>query len=156
MPYEESLYGPKSKLPCFGTFASTGNRVEDPGNLGSRKVGIDQQAGFRLHLLFVSRRFQRVASAGGAPVLPDDCGSDWFAGLPVPDERRLALIGDADTGDPFHTARLGKGLAANAKGFLPDRLSILLDPAIGGISQRHFLLRQGNLDKVPVEHDGPR
>ena len=42
---------------------------------------------------------QRVAHGRGAPALPDNREVDGLARRPVPDERGLALVGDADRGD---------------------------------------------------------
>jgi hypothetical protein len=72
---------------------------------------------------------QPVAHAGGTPVLPDDCGRERLPGLAIPQQRRLALIRDADAGevlrrDPGVRQRLARAIELRAQ----DLLRIVLDP----------------------------
>ena len=55
---------------------------------------------------------------------------DGLSGCPVPDERRLALVGDADRGDrvPADAGRL-EGALERAADALPDFFGFVLDPA---------------------------
>jgi hypothetical protein len=66
-------------------------------------------------------------------------------GLPrgaVPDDRGLALVGDADRGDVFRLQPgLFQRLAANRDRRGPDVLGLVLDPARGREMLREFLLR---------------
>jgi len=73
--------------------------VEDPLQLGGRKIGIDQQPGARGDPVAMPGLAQFGAEIGGAPVLPDDGIMDRRARGPVPDKRGFALVGDADGGD---------------------------------------------------------
>ena len=59
------------------------------------------------------RRFKRFAMVRRAPVLPDDRGRNRFARRPVPDQCRLALIGDPDRSHFVRPAKLGDHRAAN-------------------------------------------
>ena len=73
---------------------------------------------------------QRRAGRLGAAVLPDDGIADRLSGRAVPDQRGLALIGDADRGD---VARVEPGLVQRlARGgelAFPDLDRVVLDPA---------------------------
>ena len=71
------------------------------------------------------------SQAGGRPaILPDQGRRDGLAGRPLPDDRRLALIGQADGRDPVG---LHARLVERAGHLRPDRaeqgIRIVLDPA---------------------------
>ena len=74
---------------------------------------------------------ERVADVGRAPALPDDGEVDGLARRAVPDDRRLALVGDADGGDvlaarPRRPARAPRHARLDAR---PDLRGVVLDPA---------------------------
>ena len=80
--------------------ARAGHVVEDPADLAAGEIRVDEQAGLALdQRRSCPSRLQPLAELGGAPILPDDGVVDRLAGLAVPDDRRLALVGDADGGD---------------------------------------------------------
>ncbi len=101
--------------------------------------------------------FSPGAERRRAPVLPDDGAVDGPAARPVPDHRRLALVGDADGGD---LARRGAGLverlAAGRERRLPQVLRLVLHPARGREVLRELALRHGGDGGVGPEEDGPR
>jgi hypothetical protein len=74
-------------------------RAEQPLQLGGGEVGIEHQAGGPPDEVQVPVGLQLSAAVGGAAVLPDDRPVQGLAGAPVPDDGRLALVGDADRGD---------------------------------------------------------
>ena len=67
------------------------------------------------------------AALGGTAILPDDGAGEGLAGVAVPKNYRLALIGDADHVRP-HTAGRDR-LARRLKSALENLLRIVLDPA---------------------------
>ncbi len=100
-----------------------------PADLGARKIGIEQQPGLGLHHWLMPRLAQVAAHRGGAPVLPDDRGRQRFAGLAVPEHDRLALVGDADRGDPLRPAAALDRRTRHREGLVPDFRRVVLDPA---------------------------
>ena len=82
--------------------------------------------------------FQPRTEIGGAAVLPDDRGVLGFAGLPIPEDHRLPLVGDADPLDPDPLSRHGipprqgtgnrQRLAGDPDGDVADLLRVMLDP----------------------------
>src|SRR5690606_7409309 len=52
-----------------------------------------------------------------------------FARRGIPDRRGLALVGDADGGEPAHAAGLADDLAAGLQRRRPDLGRVVLDPA---------------------------
>jgi hypothetical protein len=147
---------PKASSPSSAR-ARAGNLVEDPGDLGAAEVGIDHQAGFLFYELFDPVFFQQRAGLCRAPVLPDDGVVDRLAALPVPEDRRLALVGDADAhqvlhGDVFFSQRLARHVALRAK----DLHRIVLDPARLRIDLAELALRHRHRRAFLVEHDRAR
>ena len=123
---------PNARCPACARRARAVDVVEQPGDLGGREVGIEQQAGLGRHRRLVSRRLERAAHVGGAPILPDDGVVDRLTGAPIPQHAGLALVGDADAGDvaggePGSGQRLARRLDRRA----PDVLGIVLHPAVG-------------------------
>src|SRR5205807_10552326 len=105
---------------------------------------------------FVTVRAEFVAERRGAAVLPDDGVADGPAGLAVPDDGRLPLVGDTDGG-----AILGRdaGPAERFDGDAdlggPDFERVVLDPAGLGEDLGEFFLRDGPDAAVMIEDDGP-
>ena len=125
-----------------------GHIVEQPA-IGGGEVGIEKGAGQALdHRAWPSASSLR--QIGAAPVLPDD-GVRSVAARPLPHDRGLALIGDAD-GRPSVAA----SLAADGEGRLPDLLRVMLDPAVGRKDLRQLALRHGADMPFAVEDDGAR
>ena len=84
---------------CSAAARAPIDMVEQPGDLGGREIRIEHQAGFLRDRGLMPGRAQRRAGVGGAAVLPDDGVVDRPAVDAIPDDRGLALVGDADAGD---------------------------------------------------------
>ncbi len=81
----------------------------------------------------LARLAQRAAQRGAAPVLPDDRGSERLAGGAVPEDQRLALIGDADRRHAIGPAgRLDHRGGACGR-LAPNLGGVVLDQPRGGI-----------------------
>jgi hypothetical protein len=97
-----------------------------PLELGGGEIGIRHEAGAGGDEAGV----ELAAAIRGAPVLPDDRAMDRLAGLPVPQDRGLALVGDADRRDVAAAhARVAEGFAGGGERDPPDLLGVVLDPA---------------------------
>ena len=76
----------------------------------------------------------------GAAVLPDDGVVDGLAGVAVPDDGGLALVGDAERGDVARAnASLAEDLDGGAELRGQDLEGIVLDPAAVGIDLRKLV-----------------
>jgi hypothetical protein len=71
-PEEEAVDRARGELCPLGPRPRAGHMIEDPGELGAREIGIEQQSSLRLHQGFDPVGTQVCAYVGGAPVLPDD------------------------------------------------------------------------------------
>ena len=99
---------PKASSPRSARRARAAHVVQQPRDLGAAEVGIDHQAGALAHQALGAHLLQLGALRRGTPVLPDDGVVDRLAGLPVPDDGGLALVGDADA---HHVLQRHLGLA---------------------------------------------
>ena len=85
--------------------------VEQPLQLRAGKIGIEDEAGFRGDRRLVAGSAERVTVRGRPSVLPDDRVRERASGRALPEDRRLALVRDADgrdvaAGDARHRQRL--------------------------------------------------
>src|SRR5207248_8601910 len=133
------------------------NLVEQPRDLGAAEVGIDHEPGAFGDETLGADLLELRAHRRRAPVLPDDRVVDRLAGLPVPDDRRLALVRDADRHhvlerDVRFAHHLARGLALRGE----NLLRIVLDPARLRINLAKLALRDRRWRAVLVEEDGAR
>ena len=93
---------------------------------------------------------QRRTEIGGAPVLPDNGVAERPPSRSLPEQRCLALIGDADRGD-----RLSSGFAQHLSAYLehraPNLFRIMLDEAWRREILRERYLRGGAWTPFVVE-----
>src|SRR4029450_13347356 len=120
----------KCKLAAAGARTRARHIVECPRHFRSRKVGVSDKNGLSTNYSLKTVLLQPVADWGGSAALPDNGIVNRQTGAAVPDDGRLALIGDADCSDPagFYSAAFEGGSSA-FKLRLPDRFRVVLDPA---------------------------
>ena len=148
---------PKASLPCSAAARAPSTWSSSQAILVAEKYGSSSRPVLSATAFSWPAASQRRAGVRGAPVLPDDGVVDRLAGRAVPDDRGLALVGDADAGDVLgRDAGLRHGLAHGRDRRRPDFLRIVLDPARRGIDLPQFLLRGRDRREPGVEHDGAR
>ena len=98
-PQKEAIDGAERKPPRLRSRPRAIGVVEDPGDLGGGEIGVEQQSRSRTHQALMAGLAKLLACRGGAPVLPDDGGRHGPAGAAIPDNGRLALVGNADGAD---------------------------------------------------------
>ena len=99
--------------------------------------------------------FQAIAEVRRATVLPDDRVVDGSPGLPIPHDRRLALVGDANRGDVARPqVRAAERLRRHGDLRRPDFVGIVLDPAGLRKDLRELPLADGDDGGVVIEDDG--
>ena len=100
-PDEEAVDRPEEQLAALGPRLQARRRRQDVVDLGAAEVGVDGQARARPDRAAPARApAARRRYAGRDPALPDDGVVDGAAGGPLPHDGRLALVGDADGGQP--------------------------------------------------------
>ncbi|GIU88045.1 MAG: hypothetical protein KatS3mg009_2560 [Acidimicrobiia bacterium] len=103
--------------------------AQQPRELRRGEVRVEHEAGAGPHQRLVAGGRERVAGLGGAAVLPHDRAVARAPGPPVPHDRRLALVRDADRRDrpagvPAPPRHLVEGLERDP----PDVLGVVLHP----------------------------
>ncbi len=94
-PEEPRIDRAEEHLAPFGAAAEAVVRVQQVRDLRAGEVGVDHQARLGPKGLFEALGLQAIADAGTDAALPNDGRGDGPAGLPVPEDRRLALVGHA-------------------------------------------------------------
>jgi hypothetical protein len=94
-PEQEAIYRPKTDFARFSPAPQGSVLFQEMRNLGAGEVGVDDQSGFLAERRFQTLLLQPVADAGTHSALPDDRVRDGLARLAVPQQRCLALIGNA-------------------------------------------------------------
>jgi hypothetical protein len=131
--------------------------LEDPVHLRAAEIGVEHEPRLRRDRGFEPLRSQCIARGSGAPVLPHDRVADRLAGDAVPDERRFALVRNADRRDvrrPQARARHRFGRDCELRG--PDLVRVVLDPS--GLREDLLELLLGNRDDAAaaIEDDRAR
>jgi len=123
------LHRAERQLAFLGPGPGPGHVVQQPLDLGAGEIGVDHQAGVLAHVVGQAAGLQLVADPRGAVILPDDGVGDRPPRGPVPDHRRLALVGDPDAGNLL---RLRTGLLQRQLGHAQlggqDVLRVVLHP----------------------------
>src|SRR5690606_11151909 len=110
-------------------------------NFGGGEVGIDDESGPLAHQRLVARLFQLLAERRGATVLPDNGLVDGAPRASIPDYSGLALVGDTNARHLLRChASLRQCRATDLQGDTPDLLSVMFNPATGGIMLGELLL----------------
>jgi hypothetical protein len=130
LPDEPGVDRAERELAARRALARAGNLVEQPRELGAAEIRVDHEPGALADQAFRADLAQVLAQPGGAPVLPHDRVRDRLAGLPVPDDGRFALVGDAYCQKIFcRNATLSERVARHIALRLEDLARVVLDPA---------------------------
>src|SRR5579862_822115 len=130
LPDEPGIDRAEREFAGFGDGARARNILQKPGDLAGREVRIDEEAGTLLDKRTAAIVAKAVAEIGGAAILPDDRVVNGLSCFSIPEDRRLALIGNSDRGD---VAGLGSSLRDRVERHRDlrrsDLLGIVFDPA---------------------------
>jgi hypothetical protein len=144
LPREPAVHGAECEFAALGMQPQARDAVEQPGELGGREIRVEHQTGLVAHRRCPAAPLQPRTRGGGAPVLPDDRVMHRLAGLALPHDGGLALVGDAER---RNIGRFQSGLGERAPGDpqlrAPDVLRVMLNPARVREDLAEFLLRRG-------------
>ena len=95
---EPRVDGPHGQLASFRAAPELSVAVEDPVDLRPGEVGVEEKTGAGPDVILMALGFQSSAEVGRSSILPDDGPMDRLQRLPVPQDHRLPLAGDAGAG----------------------------------------------------------
>ena len=117
-PQQKTVDGAEGEMALVRQAPRPVHVVEDPCHLGRREIRVETQAGFAGDHIICAALAEFAAISCRSPILPDNRVIDAFAAASIPDDRRLALVGDTDSGDILNR---DAGLDERLSGYLPDR-----------------------------------
>ena len=143
-PYEPGVDRAECEFAILSSPPSVRDIVEQPFDLARAEIGVGLEPGLSLDSFAVNGPC-RIADIGGPAILPDDGVVDRYAGCPVPDDGRFALIGDPDRRNiGRRQVGLGKCLDGGFDLRPPDLVRVVLDPTALRIDLRVFFLADRN------------
>ena len=157
VPDQPAVDGAEGQFATLGPHASAGHMVEQPLDLGGGEVRVEHQSRPFAHAGLGVAGAQRGTAFAGAPVLPDDGVGDRRPGGTVPQDGRLALVGDADGRNITrrHPGLPQRRLRARELR-RPNLVGVVLDPSGLRKDLPEFLLRRGDGMPGTVEQNGTR
>ena len=154
LPDKPRLHRAEQQLALLRLLPCAGNVVQYPTDLGGGEIGVDQKAGGGLDAFAETTALQLLAQLRRAAALPHDGVVDRHAGIFVPDDGGLPLVGDADTGNgPGGQAR--DGVCRRLRLCVPDLHGVVLHPARLRVMLGEGILAPAHDLALPVKHDGP-
>ena len=127
--HEPAVYGAGRQLTPFRPSSQLRVLPEQPGQLRSGEVGVENEPRALAYGGLVAPFPQLSADPGCSPVLPHDGTVDRLQRLTVPDNDSLPLVGDPHGGHLYSVAAATQRLPGNASGHLPDLHCVVLHPA---------------------------
>ena len=155
LPEQPAIDGAERQLTRLGARPGAGDIIQQPGQFGGGKIGIQQQAGLVPHHVFMASIPQTLTCRGGAPVLPDNGLGKWIPGLAIPQHGGFPLVGDANGRQlPGFQMGIAQGLLTQRQGIVPDLHGIVFHPAVMGKMLAELFLRLTAGPATAVEHNG--
>ena len=149
------MHNLEAHLPLRSAVRESGNIGQQPGKLRRREVWVDDEPG-RCGDMGTPPFFNQLGAEGcGAAVLPDNSIGERLGRRPLPDKRRLALVGDADGSDACRT-EIAERLASRRQHRLPDFFRIVLHPARRWVNLGERPLRDAAGTALPIKGDRAR
>ena len=150
---QPGIDGAEHKLTGGRRLSSTAHVIENPFDLGAGEVRVRLEAGLLADSLVHTLMHQSVRDGSGTAALPPDSVINRLAGIAVPHNRGLALVGDADGGDAVGVdAALKLDLHHDGNLRSKDLHGILLHPAGLGVCCA-YCARSLRHDAVVLVHD---
>ena len=96
LPDQPAVHRAEQQFARLGARPHAGDMIQHPLDLGAAEVGIGAQTCHRTDVLPMPGALQLLAQPRRATALPDDGITDRTSACPLPQDRGLALVGDAD------------------------------------------------------------
>ncbi len=153
-PQQPRIDGAEQQIPALGAGAQVTIVVQQPTQLRSGEVRRERQTATREQNLVVEFGRDGRQQTRGPVVLPHDRAVRGLAGVAVPHDGGLALVGDAERHDLARfDVGVGEGLRDDPAHDLPDLGRVVLDPARPRVVLAVFALRDRDQPAVVVVDD---
>ena len=154
VPQDPAVGVAEEQVAGLGALTSTLDVVENPLDLGAGEVGGQTEATDLAEAVRPLVTLELLDDVGGAHVLPDDRVIDGLAGVLIPHDGGLTLVGDTDGGKVVAVdLRLLQSLGDDGASGLPDFYGVVLHPARVREDLGEFLLSDGDDLAGVVEDD---
>ena len=99
VPDQPGVHRSEAQFSRLGLGTCARHVFQDPADFGRAEIGVQDEPGLLAYELRQVLFLETVAILRRPAVLPYDGIVNRLAGLRIPDNRRLALVSDADTGN---------------------------------------------------------
>ena len=141
LPDNPAVNSTEQQLACFRTLACMRYVFQNPVQLGTGEISIQNQACLFTEHISIATDFQQITVFCGTTALPDNRLADRTTGVLVPHYGSFALIRNTDAGNISRSnIQLAHCLVHQAYLGSPDFLGIVLHPACLRIILRKLLL----------------
>ncbi len=154
VPDDPGVHGAEEDVAGLGALAQALDVVQQPADLRAGEVAGQREAGLAAEAVLADVAAQLAAERLGAGVLPHQCVVHRLAGVLVPQDGGLALVGDTDRADVvLGQAGLLQRAADDRLHPGPDLGGVVLDVAGLGEDLPVLLLVDGDDPAVGAEDD---
>jgi len=120
----------EAQFAGIGPVACARHMVKNPFDLGGTEICVNNQAGLLADHVGIARFAKRVTVFRSASVLPDYGVVNRLAGVGIPHNRGLALVGNADGGDILAVdSDLGDSFGYDRCLGSPDLVRVMFHPS---------------------------
>ncbi len=154
-PQQETVDRAEGQVSVVRQAPGTVDVIENPCDLGRREIRVEAQPRLAGNHIVRTALPELAAISCRTPVLPDNRVVDAFAAASVPHHRRLALVGNPDSGDLAHgEAGFAERFPRDVSDRRPDLLRVVFDPARLRVDLAEFLLRARDDVRALIVNDG--
>ena len=148
-------YAHEGDIWQFPATTSSPKPIQQPAQLASGKISVRHEPRHGFDVLFKSFLAEPGDNRRGSAALPDNRVVQRPAGFPIPEQRGLALVGDADCRDAVQrNAGNADDLAQRVNLRIKDRRRVVLHPAGLRINLLKFIALHGDDPRAFVEQNG--
>ena len=154
LPDEPGIDGTAEELAVLGASLRTLNLVEDPADLRAGEIRVDHETGAVAEESFEALRAKPLADRSARATLPNDRRMYRAAGVALPHDRRLSLVGDPDRGE-VATADTGgpKRFASDRDRGGEDLFGVVFNVSRRWIELPNLAVGDAARRSLRVEHD---
>ena len=154
-PNQPGIDSPKEQFALFSSFLCSLNMVQNPANLGSREVSVNNQTSLFVEFFHIALAFQLFSQRSSLARLPNDSIIDRKTCIFIPNDSCFTLVGDSDGFDLIRfDSTFDEGTCDNGLNRVPNFIGIVLNPSSLRENLSKFFLTGANFFSFFVKDDG--